>query len=192
MEKISNYIALEGIDTAGKSTQIARLKSTLGNLALFTKEPSSRKIFEFLESGMCELSEFLLFLSDRAQHFVDVLEPNVNKLIISDRSLISGIAYSKFDFALDLHKMLLDRGLIASPRGAILLELDSKTLQERLGLKKNDVIESRGIEFLLGAQERMIEVAGILGIELKIIDARQSEMEVSLEIENFLYEMHCL
>ena len=32
------YIALEGIDTAGKSTQIARLKERFGD-AVVTKEP---------------------------------------------------------------------------------------------------------------------------------------------------------
>lgn len=41
----------------------------------------------------------LLFLADRAEHSERILKPNADKLIISDRSLISGIAYAKdFDF----------------------------------------------------------------------------------------------
>ena len=93
------YIAIEGIDTAGKSTQIECLKSLFPE-AVYTKEPGgtpagieirSMVLHGELKSKMAEL---LLFLADRAEHTESIILPNINSLIISDRSAVSGIAYA--------------------------------------------------------------------------------------------------
>ena len=94
------YIALEGIDTAGKSTQIQALSKKFPD-AIITKEPGAteigKEIREMLLSARVESkkAEFLLFLADRAEHMLKVIEPNINtKMIISDRSAVSGVAYA--------------------------------------------------------------------------------------------------
>jgi len=69
------YIAIEGIDTAGKSTQIAQLQKEFNN-AIITKEPGATEvgaeIRKMVLSGNVESkkAEFLLFLADRAEHIV--------------------------------------------------------------------------------------------------------------------------
>ena len=65
------YVVLEGIDTAGKSTQIMRLKEIFTN-AIFTCEPGGSalgmKIREILlHTSLCQKAEMLLFLADRAE-----------------------------------------------------------------------------------------------------------------------------
>jgi len=94
------YIAIEGIDTAGKSTQIAALKEHFTD-AIITKEPGAteigKEIREMVLSAKAKSkkAEFLLFLADRAEHIKEVIEPNLDtKMIISDRSAISGVAYA--------------------------------------------------------------------------------------------------
>ena len=95
------YVVIEGIDTSGKSTQIQELKLALQE-AIFTFEPGAtplgKKLRKILLEDSIELdsrAEMLLFLADRAQHAHEILKANPDKLIISDRSLISGMAYAK-------------------------------------------------------------------------------------------------
>ncbi|MCK5293111.1 MAG: dTMP kinase, partial [Arcobacteraceae bacterium] len=104
------YLILEGIDTAGKSTQLDILKEKYQD-AIFTKEPGGTnvgaKIREMVLSGEAKskVAEMLLFLADRAEHTEMVIKPNLNKMIISDRGFVSGIAYAK-DFDIDMVKKL--------------------------------------------------------------------------------------
>ena len=94
------YITIEGIDTSGKSTQIAALQASFPN-AVITKEPGGteigKEIREMVLSAKAKSkkAEFLLFLADRAEHITEVIEPNIkDKMIISDRSVVSGVAYA--------------------------------------------------------------------------------------------------
>ena len=101
------YILFEGIDTCGKSTQID-LISTKHSEIVVTHEPGGtafgKKAREILlaDSLASKRAELLLFLADRAEHYEEVIEPNKNKVILSDRGFISGIGYAlangDFDF----------------------------------------------------------------------------------------------
>lgn len=177
------YIAIEGIDTAGKSTQIAALKAIFPQ-AIFTQEPSQdffgtqiRKLV--LDLPLCSLAETFLFLANRAQHMHDVIKPNNNKLIISDRSLISGIAYAKDISNEDVHFLnrLSTQGIY--PQKVFLLFLDSQSLQERLSEKQTDKIEQRGTQYLLQIQDNMINACEKLGIDLVQIDARSEKEKIT-------------
>jgi len=94
------YITIEGIDTAGKSTQISALESNFPD-AIITKEPGATEIGKEIREmvlstkAQSKKAEFLLFLADRAEHITEVIEPNLGKnMIISDRSVVSGVAYA--------------------------------------------------------------------------------------------------
>lgn len=183
------YVAIEGIDTAGKSTQISLLKNAYSN-ALFTLEPGGselgKKLREILlesEMSLSKRAEFLLFLSDRAEHCSKVLLPNREKIIISDRSLISGIAYAKdleFETALEFN-LFATCGY--KPDLVILLELEREELQRRLSEKKQDSIELRGIEYLLEIQQRMIVATQKLGVRLLRINASSEIEEIHSRIK---------
>lgn len=178
------YVAIEGIDTAGKSTQIAMLKQKYPE-AIFTLEPGGselgKKIREVLlesEMSLSAQAEFLLFLCDRAEHIQKVIKPNMNQLIFSDRSLISGIAYAK---EMTMQKSI-ELNLFATegikPDIVVVLELCKEELHKRLSSKKQDKIELRGIEYLLEIQQRMIEISQRLGVKLLRIDAGLSKEEI--------------
>ena len=176
------YLVIEGIDTAGKSTQIELLKQDYPN-AIFTKEPGGsalgEKLREILLEGSLDLSkeaEFLLFLSDRAEHIAKVIKPNRSHLIISDRSLISGIAYAKTIPQALKFNLFATQGIL--PDCVILLELSNEELLRRLSLKQNDRIEQRGVEYLLEIQDRMIEASRALEIPLIRINASLSKEEI--------------
>ena len=136
--------------------------------------------------GLCDRAEFLLFLSDRAEHCSKVLLPNRNKLIISDRSLISGIAYAKSLVWEEVISLNLFSTQGYKPDLVILLELSQEELTKRLSAKKQDSIELRGIGYLLEIQSRMIEACEALGVKMCCIDASKSVEQIHQQIKEQL------
>ena len=96
-------IAIEGIDGAGKTTQVDLLKNAfeaIGEEPIATKEPTDgpwgRKIRESAETGRMSLEEELdAFIQDRTEHVKQVIEPalNAGSIVILDRYFYSTIAY---------------------------------------------------------------------------------------------------
>lgn len=174
------YIAIEGIDTSGKSTQIALLKD-LYPKAIFTQEPSNsdfgKQIRELaLYGNLSNKAQALLFLADRANHTEKILLPNKDSLIISDRSLVSGIAYAhSFDLKL---LVAINLAISIKPDLIIVLETNEKILKERLSGKKMDNIEQNGVSYLLKIQERIFEAINILDIESITIPCDKSPLEI--------------
>ena len=187
------YITIEGIDTAGKSTQIDALTSNYPN-AVITKEPGAtdigKEIREMVLSARTQSkkAEFLLFLADRAEHIKEVIEPNINKkMIISDRSVVSGVAYALVQGEISETAILhLNRFATNGiyPQKVFLLKLTKKELEYRLSQKKLDGIELRGSEYLLKIQDALIEATKLLKIELVEIDATKNRDEITQEILN--------
>jgi dTMP kinase len=186
------YIAIEGIDTAGKSTQIAALSEHFPN-AVITKEPGGtalgKEIREIVlgAKAQSKKAEFLLFLADRAEHIKEVVEPNKEKMIISDRSAVSGVAYALIqgEIAKDDLVSLNNFATNATyPEKVFLLRLTREELEFRLSQKELDGIELRGSEYLLSIQNAIIEAAKLLKIELVEIDATQDRETITQQILN--------
>lgn len=177
---MGKYVVLEGVDTTGKSTQIALLRERYKN-ALFTKEPSEgdfgNKIRALaLYGDLDNLTQCMLFLADRANHTQTLIAPNAERLIISDRSLISGVAYAdSLDFDLALQ---INRAVAKLPDLAVILETNEAILSARLSQKENDNIELRGIAYLLEVQERIIKSAQSLGIKSLQIPCDKPKEEI--------------
>jgi dTMP kinase len=93
-------------------------------------------------------------------------------MIISDRSLISGIAYGlEFFNLLELEMFNSFATDKIYPDLVIILKLDKDTLQKRLSIKSHDNIEKRGVDYLLSIQENLIKTTNKLCIKNIIIDA---------------------
>ncbi|WP_120872535.1 dTMP kinase [Helicobacter pylori] len=186
------YVVLEGVDGVGKSTQVELLKDRFKN-ALFTKEPGGTKIGESLRrialnENISELARAFLFLSDRAEHVESVIKPALKekKLIISDRSLISGMAYSEFS-SLELNLLATQSVL---PTKIVLLVIDEEGLKQRLSLKSLDKIENQGAEKLLTIQQKIKTHAYALkekfGCEVLELDAQKSVGDLHHQIVAFI------
>jgi dTMP kinase len=184
------YIAIEGIDTAGKSTQIDALKNLYPE-AVITKEPGGttigKEIREMVLSARAKSkkAEFLLFLADRAEHIKEVIEPNLDKMIVSDRSAISGVAYALIQGEIEKSELVSLNDFATGkiyPKKVFLLRLTKEELEYRLSQKELDGIELRGSEYLLKIQEAIIEAAKLLNIQLVEIDATKSIESITQEI----------
>jgi len=181
------YIVIEGVDTSGKSTQIELLKEKFKD-AIFTKEPGGTKIGVKIRQMLLEdslkshIAELFLFLADRAEHFKEIIKPNLDKLIISDRGFISGIAYAMSNHSevqpkdmIELNKMALEGHF---PDIVFLLKVDKELIIQRLGKKDKDTIEKRGIEYLLDVQKNMQNILKELNIKFIEIDASKTIEEI--------------
>ena len=189
------YILFEGIDGAGKSTQIARLAAAFPQ-AIVTKEPGGTKLGENLreillkENDLDKRAEILLFLADRAEHFGKIIKPNSNKMILSDRGFVSGMAYAlagvnfSFEELLSLNKFALQGNF---PQKIVFFKADENTLRSRLGSRAQmDGIEARGFEYLLRVQDAMEEILQKLGISYVTIDAAMDEEKITNLIKEFI------
>jgi len=176
------YILFEGIDTCGKTTQIELIAKKFQN-AIVSKEPGGTEFGKHAreillkDSLSSKRAELLLFLADRAEHYAEVIKPNPNKLVLSDRGFLSGIAYAlangdfEFEHLLELNRFALEETF---PDLIILFQTNIETLQVRMGEKTLDGIELRGLEYLISVQKHMRESLEKLDIDFLLIDATQS------------------
>ncbi len=184
------YIAIEGIDTAGKSTQIDALRNHFPD-ALITKEPGGTAIGKEIRKLVLSAktkskrAEFLLFLADRAEHVEEIIEPNLQKMIISDRSAVSGVAYALTQGDISKDELVLLNDFATKkiyPQKIFLLRLTKEELEYRLSQKELDGIELRGSEYLLQIQDSIKQASQLLGLTLVEIDATKSINEITQEI----------
>ncbi|HEX5671019.1 MAG TPA: dTMP kinase, partial [Sulfuricurvum sp.] len=138
------YVTIEGIDTAGKSTQIEALRTLFPN-AVFTKEPGGTNIGQTIRSMILngELknkhAEMFMFLADRAEHTHQVIIPNIDSLIISDRSCVSGVAYATVQNVCDMNTLVQLNRLATDnhlPHHVFILRLTPQELTYRLSQKE--------------------------------------------------------
>ena len=189
------YILFEGIDGAGKSTQIARLAAVFPQ-AIVTKEPGGTKLGENLreillkENGLDKRAEILLFLADRAEHSGKIIKPNSDKMILSDRGFVSGMAYAlaggnfSFEELLSLNKFALQGNF---PQKIVFFKADESTLRSRLGSRAQmDGIEARGFSYLLRVQDAMEEILQKLDARYVTIDAALDEEKITNLIKEFI------
>ncbi len=98
------FIALEGLDGSGKTTQARLLVESLG--ALYTAEPGGTDLGTRLRGLLLDpaspsvsgRAEVLLLLADRAQHLDEVVSPALEsgRWVVTDRFTGSTLAYQGF------------------------------------------------------------------------------------------------
>ncbi|WP_407376669.1 dTMP kinase [Methanobrevibacter sp.] len=176
------YIVFEGIDGSGKSTQIQMLKEWLvanGFRVETIVEPTDTKLGKLIReilqrpdatSEKIQNALALLFAADRIM-IMDELEDE-SKIIISDRSFISSLAYQgNPEWVSVLNKYAKKPDLL------ILLDLDVKKSVARTS--DDDTFENE--EFLTGVKENYLKLAK--NYEHQIIDANNGVNKVSSDIK---------
>ncbi len=106
-------MALEGAEGSGKSTQAALLAEALD--AVLTREtggtPVGARLREILHdttvTDLADRAEALITAADRAQHVVHVVHPALaaGRVVVSDRSVHSTLAYQGYGRGLDLAEL---------------------------------------------------------------------------------------
>ncbi|MBI3454655.1 MAG: dTMP kinase [Candidatus Rokubacteria bacterium] len=131
-------ITVEGVEGAGKSTQVARLAAWLGGLGLrvvTTSEPDGSPLGAWVRRVLADrspldpLTECLLFATARAEHVRRVIRPALasGAVVICDRYADSTVAYQGYgrgvplEVIAELNRLATD-GLV--PDLTLVLDLD--------------------------------------------------------------------
>jgi dTMP kinase len=105
------FVALEGIDGCGKTTQVKKIKAFLeqkGFKVHATSEPTHNPIGLFLREALKsqEIGEkalALLFAADRLDHLAQEIEPQLHSgnIVLCDRYVLSSLAYQSHVLPMD-------------------------------------------------------------------------------------------
>jgi dTMP kinase len=152
------YIAFEGAEGCGKSTQATRLATSIG--AVLTREtggtPIGARIREILHDtsvdNLAARAEALLTAADRAQHLAEVVIPalDAGRTVVSDRSVYSSLAYQGYGRQLDVDEIrhLNEWGTGGVwPTVVVFLDTPDDTIAERMSRRDLDRFEAAGPEF---------------------------------------------
>jgi dTMP kinase len=171
------FIAFEGGDGAGKSTQAARLAEALesrGLAVMRTREPGGTPIGEKLRSLVLDHghghidahTEALIFAASRAAHASQVIRPALDRgeVVLTDRYIDSSVAYQGAgrDLGADAVRSLNEwatSGL--QPDLTVLLDVDPAVGRRRrtAGDAAEDRLESEADEFHMTIRAAFLDLA---------------------------------
>jgi dTMP kinase len=183
------FVAFEGVEGAGKGTQIRLAKEWLeskGADVLVTREPGGTNVGETLrqmllahDTGHIEpRTEALLFAASRAQHVATVIRPALaeGKVVICDRYIDSSLAYQGWARGLGEQDVLTlnvwaTQGLF--PDLVLLLHLEPEAGLMR-SLEEPDRIEMEGGDFHAKVSDAYLRIAEEHPERIVVVDADDS------------------
>lgn len=198
----SNYIVIEGLEGAGKTTARDVVVKTLQELGItdlvFTREPGGTVLAEKLRSLVLDIksvgdevitdkAEVLMFYAARVQLVETVIKPALAKdaWVIGDRHDLSTQAYQGGGRGIDQHMLAtLRNAVLGDFRPNLTLYLD---VTPEVGLKRArargdlDRIEQESLNFFNRTRARYLELAAA-DDSIRTIDATQPLEQVMSDI----------
>ncbi len=202
----ANFIVVEGLEGAGKSTAIKTVLDTLKQAGIEnignTREPGGTPLAEKMRALVKEehegeelkdMTELLLLYAARVQLVENVIKPALanGQWVVGDRHDLSSQAYQGGGRQIDasLMKNLRDTTLgDFKPAFTLYMDIDPRIGLERArGRGELDRIEKMDISFFERTRERYLEIANA-DPSIVVINAEQSIEEVSRDIQDALNE----
>jgi dTMP kinase len=196
-------ITLEGVEGAGKSTQVTRLATWLEEArypVCATSEPDGSPVGLYLRRllgtlpAIEPLTEALLFAASRAEHVRRVIRPSLaaGAIVLCDRFADSTVAYQGYgrgvplDTIAALNRLATD-GL--APDLTILLDLDVAEGLERVRRRRGtgsgaptDPFEGLGLEFHERVRKGYWAIQAREPDRVALVDASRDEASVAAEV----------
>lgn len=191
-----NFIAFEGIDGSGKSTQIALLTNRLNKEGIYcytTMEPTDSPIGSLIHqimTGRVKTDNRViagLFVADRLDHLlneVDGIVPKINEgtTVITDRYYFSSYAYHSVDMPMDwVIKANEQSSAILRPTITIFIDVNPDTAVERIAKNRfhQELFEKKSR--LVKVRENYLKAFELLEKDEKyvIIDGNQSQEKIA-------------
>jgi dTMP kinase len=189
-------IAFEGVEGAGKSTQVELLRQSLekaGHRVVTTREPGGTPVGEQVRSILLDpastlaaRSEALLFAAARAQLVEQVIRPALERgeIVLCDRYLDSSLAYQGAGRGLGVEAVAeINRfatgGVV--PDLVVLLALDpAEGLARRRGGR--DRIEAQDLDFHRRVARGFLNLAAAEPERFAVVDAAAPPDQVAAEV----------
>ncbi|WP_280688676.1 dTMP kinase [Kitasatospora sp. GAS204B] len=195
------FIALEGGDGAGKSTQAQALAEWIrskGHEVVLTREPGGSPVGQRLRglvldvgnTGLSHRAEALIYAADRAEHVENVIRPALARgaVVITDRYMDSSIAYQ--GAGRDLAATEVARisrwatgGLV--PDLTVVLDVDPTKARERF-TEALDRLESEPTEFHARVRAGFLALAAADPVRYLVVDGSAAPALVTTAIRHRL------
>lgn len=194
------FFVFEGVDGAGKSTQLKLFVEWLqanNHAVVSCKDPGSTELGEKLRAillGQHDVpihmrTEMMMFTAARTQLVQQVVKPAIERgqTVVLDRYILSTVVYQGHAGGLDPDEIwkvnqIATEGLL--PDMTFVLDLRVETAIARLG-KSLDRMESRGIEFMQQVRDGFMNEADRWPEKIVVIDADRRVDEIQTEIRDF-------
>ncbi len=195
------FLSFDGIDGAGKSTQIKLLEQYLleqGNRVVCFRDPGSTPLGEAVreillhreEIPLASTAEMLLYMAARAQLVEEQIRPALDSqtIVLCDRYLLANVVYQGVASGLDV-ETLWQVGRCATgglnPDATLILDLDPEIAVKRIE-RGHDRLEKRGIEYFRKVRAGFLEQRHHCGGPSIVLSAEQSPEVVALQVRQFL------
>ena len=167
------FITFEGIDGAGKTTQIQALQRFLtdrGIEVVRTREPGGTPLGEkirelLLNDDMNLMAETLLFFAARSQHITDVIVPALQRgaWVLSDRFTDATYAYQVGGKGFEAQKVLALEAMVQEgfgPDKTVVFDLDPAIAAKRLATTREpDRFEKENRDFFTRVRNAYLDRA---------------------------------
>jgi dTMP kinase len=190
------FIAFEGGEGSGKSTQTVLLKKyleSIGEQVLTTREPGGTELGKSLRTILLDpatgaispRSEALLYAADRAHHVYLTIRPalEAGQVVITDRYLDSSIAYQGAGRVLQPSEVArISRWATESLTPTLTIILDIPAEKGLARLDGADRIEQESLAFHERVRREFLNLANVDPERYFVVDATQGELEISRQI----------
>ena len=200
--KRGKFITLEGIDGAGKSTQLAWMAELLqraGKRIVVTREPGGTALGEQLRALLLDRSmamhvetEALLMFAARREHLDKVILPALaqDQWVLSDRFTDASFAYQSGGRGLDSAKLIILEQWVQGalqPDLTLYFDVPVNVGQQRVSQGRvMDRFEQEQADFFLRVRAAYLDRAQRFPDRIKIIDSNRSLPEVKVAVEQIL------
>jgi len=199
MEKKAKFITLEGIEGAGKTTQLAVIRHYLeeqGIPVLTTREPGGSPVGERIRTllldpsckGMAVATEVLLLFAARAEHIAHRIRPALEQgtWVLCDRFTDATYAYQGGGRGVDLERIAVLDAYVQGPMRpdlTLLFDLPVALGLARAGKRSApDRFESEVEGFFEGVRARYLAIARSHPQRVRLIDAGMSVEQISAQV----------
>lgn len=203
MKTKGRFITLEGIEGAGKTTQLAVVRRCLedrGIDVLATREPGGSVVGERIRTllldasckGMAVDTELLLMFAARAEHIAHKIRPALEQgtWVLCDRFTDATYAYQGGGRGVDPGRIAFLEDYVQGPMRpdlTLLFDLPVATGLSRAGKRSApDRFESEAREFFEAVRTRYLAIAGSEPQRVRLIDAGVPPQQVSEQVRNLI------
>jgi dTMP kinase len=192
------FFSLDGLDGAGKSTQLHLLEQWLaarGHQVVVCRDPGSTAVGEAIRTLLLDVqnqslsrrAEMLLYMAARAQLVDEVISPALatGKTVLCDRFLLANVVYQGHAGGLDVEELwqighLATRGVM--PDLTLVLDIAPEVASQRIA-RPLDRMELAGEAFRGRVREGFLIEAANHPDTIKVIDASGGMEPVQAEIQ---------
>lgn len=192
-ETVARFIVLEGIDGAGKSSQMESLTGWLadrGCRVATCRDPGSTAAGDAIRAILLDrrdldlgmTTEMLLYMAARAQLVTELIRPSLarGEWVVSDRFLLANVVYQGHAGGLDAD-VIRQIGAVATgglePDLVLVLDIDPEAAGRRLS-RPLDKLESRGDDFRRRLRAGYLAEAARRPDRIAVIDADHTVADV--------------